>query len=190
LKEEVLNKRAAALMATLQLIDEQGFQGAPMSEIAKRAGIGVGTIYRYFDNKNSLINALYLDTKSRVTNYVTRNYSKQMPVYNAFKVLIGNAIQYYLENPSELNFIEQYENSPLITTLTREEGARLAEPALELFSRARKQGLLKDLPLEMIGALFSGSVISLVKMYSSKKEKLDNISIEKAIDAIWDMIKR
>jgi TetR/AcrR family transcriptional regulator, repressor of fatR-cypB operon len=190
MKEEVLDKRAAALKATLELVTEQGFQGAPMSQIAQRANIGVGTIYRYFAAKDDLINALYLDIKTRTTRYVMLNYSKDLPVRKGFNILLNNAVHFYLENPAELFFVEQYENSPAITSATREEGSRVAEPAVELFIRARDQSLLKDLPLEIIGALFSGALISLVKHYLSGKDKCDESSLSRSIDAIWDMIAR
>jgi TetR/AcrR family transcriptional regulator, repressor of fatR-cypB operon len=150
MKEEIEDKRAAALKATLELITEQGFQGAPMSQMAQRANIGVGTIYRYFSSKEDLINTLYMDIRSRFTKYVIRKYSKKKPVRESFSLLINNALHYYLENPAELHFIEQYENSPAITVSTRQEGSHLAEPVVELFIRAREQGLLKYLPLEIL----------------------------------------
>ena len=73
MREEPQDKKRAALKAALELISEQGFQGAPMSQIASRAGIGVGTIYRYFANKDDMINALYLDIKTRIAEYTLRN---------------------------------------------------------------------------------------------------------------------
>jgi len=38
-------------MAALELIAEHGFHGVPAASIADQAGVGVGTIYRYFENK-------------------------------------------------------------------------------------------------------------------------------------------
>jgi AcrR family transcriptional regulator len=48
-------KKEALLNAALKLIACQGFHAAPMSQIAEEAHIGVGTIYRYFKNKEELI---------------------------------------------------------------------------------------------------------------------------------------
>jgi AcrR family transcriptional regulator len=52
---EKTDKRAALLEAALELFAENGFHGAPTSLIAERAGVGVGTIYRYFKDKDELI---------------------------------------------------------------------------------------------------------------------------------------
>ncbi|MFZ2950245.1 MAG: helix-turn-helix domain-containing protein, partial [Desulfuromonadaceae bacterium] len=54
-----LEKRDEIVRAALELIAENGFHGAPMAMIAEKAGVGAGTIYRYFENKDVLINELY-----------------------------------------------------------------------------------------------------------------------------------
>ncbi|MFZ5969919.1 MAG: TetR/AcrR family transcriptional regulator [Bacillota bacterium] len=190
MKEEIQDKRAAALKATLELIAEQGFHGTPMSQIAQRANIGVGTIYRYFNSKEDLINALYIDIKTRMTRYIFKNYSKDLPVREGFKQLLKDFVYYMIENPAELSFGEQYENSPLITAATREEGMRIAEPIEDLFKRAREQNLLKEMPIEILGTLLIGAIRSLAKLYLSGNVKFDEVSINEGIDAIWDMIKR
>lgn len=190
MKEEILDKRAAALRATLELISEHGFHGAPMSQIAERANIGVGTIYRYFASKEDLINALYIDVKTRLTRHALRNYSADMPVRESFNQLFSDIVRYSIENPSELSFSEQYENSPLITAATHAKAIRIAEPLQGLFQCAMEQNLLKELPFEMLSTLLSGAVISLAKLYISGKVNLDDTSLAAGIDAIWDMIKR
>ena len=190
MQEATPDKRSAALNATLELISEQGFHGTPMSQIAQKANIGVGTIYRYFKSKDDLINALYIEVKTQISNYTFRNYSENISVPDSFKQLVGNVICYFVENPKVLSFIEQYENSPLITDTTREEVMRIAEPIKNLFNRARDQGLLKAVPFEILGALFSGAVIALTKLCMANKASLEENSFEEAIDALWDMIKQ
>lgn len=190
MKEEVLNKREAVFKATLELISEQGFHATPMSQIAKRANVGVGTIYRYFTNKDDLINALYIETKTRVIKNCFHDYSENFSVQQNFKQFLRNIIQYYINNPNELSFAEQYENSTLITATTREEGLQIAKPINRIFKNAREEDLLKELSIDVLGALISGAIISLAKLYTSGTYANDGESLNKALDAIWDMIKR
>ena len=49
------DKRTDILQSALELIAERGFHGAPISEIAQKANVAAGTIYRYFENKDLLI---------------------------------------------------------------------------------------------------------------------------------------
>ena len=190
MKEEIQDKKAAVLKAALQLISEQGFHGTPMSQISKKANVSIGTIYHYFASKEDLLNALYIDVKRRLADYALENYAGSTPVRKAFKHLFSRVIHYTVENPAELSFAEQYENSPLITGVTREEGARISKPIEDLFRRAADQDLLKDLTLQMMGALIISAVIGLSKLYLSGALKLEEESLDKALDAIWDMIKR
>ena len=188
--EDLADKKTAALQAALELIAEQGFQGAPMSQIAERAGIGVGTIYRYFASKDELINALYIDIKSRLTRHILCNFSESLPVQESFEKLLGAFVHYCVAHPAELGFTEQYENSPLITAATRAELLQLFQPIEELFQRAKAERLLKDLPFEMIGALIYSAVTVLAKLHLSGAVRLDDAAFEVGLDAIWDMIKR
>jgi AcrR family transcriptional regulator len=52
----------ALLDATEAVIAEKGLAGAGMAEIAKRAGVAVGTLYNYFPDREGLVRAL-LDTR-------------------------------------------------------------------------------------------------------------------------------
>ena len=66
MKNTQCDKRLAILEAALELIAEYGFHGAPMAMVADRAGVGAGTIYRYFDNKDLLIAELYRDLEQKL----------------------------------------------------------------------------------------------------------------------------
>lgn len=50
-KEE---KRIEILNAAIKVFSEAGIEGATIGEIAKEAGIGKGTVYDYFDSKDTL----------------------------------------------------------------------------------------------------------------------------------------
>jgi len=54
-------RRVAELMrAGADVIAERGFEGATMAEIATRAGAQIGSLYRFFPNKDALADALIL----------------------------------------------------------------------------------------------------------------------------------
>lgn len=56
---EVGRRRVAELLAAAEaVIHERGFEAATMSEIAERAGSNIGSLYRFFPNKDSVAEAL------------------------------------------------------------------------------------------------------------------------------------
>src|SRR3712207_4340005 len=56
-------KRRQILEGARKVFLAQGFDGASMGEIAKVAGVSKGTLYVYFDSKESLFEALTTEEK-------------------------------------------------------------------------------------------------------------------------------
>lgn len=54
--------REAILDAAEALISERGLQGTALAQIAAEAGVAVGTLYNYFDDRDALVRAL-LETR-------------------------------------------------------------------------------------------------------------------------------
>jgi len=55
---ELLTTREKIIRVALEVFGERGLHGATMVEIAKRAGLTGGALYRYFDSKESLFKAV------------------------------------------------------------------------------------------------------------------------------------
>ncbi len=58
--------REAILKAAEQEFTEMGYEKASMREICKRAGTSVGNLYRYFENREALFDALVGDLYRRI----------------------------------------------------------------------------------------------------------------------------
>ena len=66
-----MDKRQAILQATAKLIALHGLQNTPTSLIANEAGVGEGTIYRYFKDKEALVVTVYRGLIEDFNNAVT-----------------------------------------------------------------------------------------------------------------------
>ncbi len=53
------DKRTLIINAAIEVFAERGFLLAPVAEIARRAGVADGTIYRYFKNKDDLLLSIF-----------------------------------------------------------------------------------------------------------------------------------
>jgi len=51
--------RATILDAAEELIAAKGLHGAGLAQIAKKAGVAVGTLYNYFDDRDAMVRALF-----------------------------------------------------------------------------------------------------------------------------------
>jgi AcrR family transcriptional regulator len=187
------DKREEVMQAALELIAEQGFHGAPMAMVAERAGVGAGTIYRYFASKDVLIAEIFNELEKKVVEYLLQGYSLDRPLRDRFIYLSTMIIRYFMNNAIHFRFIEQYMNSPYGVSLRRE---RLLGKArdIDLFRNLLQEGVdrqaLKDLPLTLHFALAFGPILSLLQDHILGFMTLDDALIRKAAEACWDGVRR
>src|SRR5687768_1361146 len=93
------DKRAAILEAALELFVERGFHGTAVPEVAERAGVGAGTIYRYFASKEALVNELYQREKSMLSTRVLREFPIASSAREQFGTLWRRLAAYAKDEP-------------------------------------------------------------------------------------------
>ena len=106
------DKREEIVCAALELIAEHGFHGAPMAIIAERAGVGAGTIYRYFENKDELISQLYREVEKKMVDDLLVGYPMEKTIRERFLHLGTVLLRYFISHPLDFRYLEQFHNSP------------------------------------------------------------------------------
>lgn len=186
------DKRDAIIQAALELVAEQGFHGAPMAMVAERAGVAAGTIYRYFENKDVLIQETYAELEQRVTAAVMESYPEGRPVRERFIHLCRVMISYCMSSPMELKFLEQFHNSPYGVEHRREKifVRQDCDFCTELFEEGKREQIIKDLPLPVLFALTFGPLVDVSRDHILQFIDLDEPLISKIAEACWDAVKR
>ena len=64
-EREKLRQREEILGAALELFSEKGFHNVSMHEIAKKSEFAIGTLYKFFKNKEDLYKALVLERSDK-----------------------------------------------------------------------------------------------------------------------------
>ena len=186
------DKRTEIVHAALELIAEQGFHGAPMAMIAKRANVGAGTIYRYFANKDVLITELYQEIEAKVFPYLLAGYAEERPIRERFIHLGTTLLQYFISNPLDFRYLEQFYNSPYGVENRRDKllGKKKRDAYHELFLQGVEQQVFKNLPLPILFALSFGPLLAVARDHILGFVALDEFLITATIEASWDGIKR
>jgi len=190
-------KKIAILEAALDLIAANGFHGAPTSKIAKRAGVGIGSIYRYFKDKEELIHEVFWHEAEEMTQSILKGHDYDAPLREQYITLSSKLFYYLIENPKVFAFIEQYFNSPYGLSHRREttfanktRSKHRAHPLHSLFEKAKVQQIIKDLPLPVLEALMMGPFVFLIRDISSGLFEMNEDTVLKTIEACWDAVKR
>ena len=186
-------KRDEIIRVALEIIAEHGFHGAPMAMIAEKAGVGAGTIYRYFDNKDVLIVELYRELEDKLLAALREGFPDEKPMRERFLHIGTTFLRYCISNPLFFRYMEQYHNSPYGASLRKD---KIIDKAGDqnifrtLLEEGIKKQVVKDLPIFVHFALTFGPLVSLARDHVLGLIMLNEELIAKSIEACWDGIKR
>jgi AcrR family transcriptional regulator len=144
--------REKVLNAALDLFYEKGFHLATVDEIAERAGVGKGTLYRYFANKGALFNELI---KSRLEE-LEQSAEAVLDGQDDVLTMISKYVRIYFEF---------FDHNKRLYRLILQERLDLADQVQELYVKkvmrripllkrkiraASQQGQLKDVEFQTV----------------------------------------
>lgn len=179
------DKRQAIFESTLELIREHGFHGAPMSLVAKKAGVAAGTIYHYFESKDQLICELYNYNKERVSAVIEEAIQPDLTFQENFFRIWTNLYTFYVKEPSVLIFFEQFTNSPFNAHKT----PNYAKGKLfKFFNEGLAKGIFKSVKPEFLFLLVMGSIVSAAKMHVYGKVPISKSDLRQLAGILWEGI--
>lgn len=183
------NKRDDILKSTINLISQNGFHGTPMSMIAEEAGVGAGTIYRYFDSKEDLINELYLEVKREISQAMMEGFTLDASTEESFKRVWFNTYRYCMQNPQKMIYLEQFQNSPYLTLETEAATQEFMAPIFSAIQAVVETGEIKAMPFEIMSIFVHDVTVALAKRHISGALVMDQANLELAAQACWDAVK-
>jgi AcrR family transcriptional regulator len=186
-------KREEIVRAALALIAVHGFHGAPLAMIADRAGVGIGTIYLYFENKDVLIAEIYKDLEDRLSPLIMEGYTPEKPIRERFLHLGTVLLRYLIDNPLDFRYLEQFHNSPYGVGFRRDNilgQKRNYNLYRELLEEGVDGQVMKNLPLVILFALAIGPLLTVARDHILGFISLDDSLIARTVEACWDGISK
>lgn len=185
-------KYKAVYIAALELIAEHGFHGAPVSQIAKRAGIAVGSIYCHFKDKEDMIFSLHRECERKLDEALAEPFKADGNKKEKFFAVTTALIKYLMDNPLELKFMQQFYNSPYGVELARD---KYYGEKLEVAKDKPLIGLMigdefQDLPLPLLHSLAFGPAIFSVQDHVTGIQPLDEKLVSRLVEGCWQAVKK
>ena len=196
-------KKEAILNVALELFATRGFHGATTAEIAKQASAGVGSIYRYFKDKDELIHALFVYIVKKINAALSVSHEQDMTIKEQFIRLGVTLLKYLIDHPNEAIFMEQYFYSPYGIEVKRD--AILCDSCLnvsnplfadigsnplnDLVETANRLHMLKNLPHHVQMAIATGPIVIFAREINTGLYTLDDATVERVVEACWDAIR-
>ncbi len=181
-------KQERIIDAVFAIAGTQGIAGINIALISKEAGIGVGSIYTYFKNKEELIQAAFFSVEDKITKEMYAGFDIAIPVKISFKRIFMNTLKYRLRHYNQTVFIDQYIQSNYIQLnfdKQIKEFERKNSALYELINKGQKEGVLvKILPFTMICYII-GSIRSASNGMAQKYIPLKKQVIEECFNMMW-----
>jgi AcrR family transcriptional regulator len=183
------DKREAIMTAALDLFVERGFHGTAVPEIADKAGVGAGTIYRYFESKEALVNALYRQEKQRFAERTIMDFPKTTIARELFRTMWMRMAKFAVENPKPFVFLELHHHAEYLDA----ESVALESRMLELFTgvvtAAQARGELKVGPPRLLMGLVMGAFVGVTRSCVEVAQPLGDADWVLAEQCVWEAIR-
>lgn len=183
-------KRDAILEAALELFSERGFYGTAVPLLAEKAKVAAGTIYRYFENKEAIVNALYQEQKQLFGANVLAEFPFDAPARDQFHYFWTKSCAFARQHPKAIAFLELHHHHSYLDDVSRALEANILSHAYAFFAMTAEKKVTKPYPPEVLGSIVWGSFVGLMRGCWEKRLDLSDETIEQAENCVWEAIRR
>jgi len=168
------DKREAILDAALELFVERGFFGTAVPEIADRAGVGAGTIYRYFDSKEALVNAIYRQQKLHFAKVVLDGFPATAATREQFRTLWMRMAKFATEHENAFVFLELHHHARYLDAESRAVEQRMTELFTSVVTSAQARHELKAGSPRLLMGLVMGAFVGVIRSCVDVEQPLED----------------
>lgn len=175
------DKPARLLEAALDLFETRGYDGVAVPEIAARAGVATGTIYRYFRDKAALVNALYRHWKARYNEALLAPLPALATPRESLGIYWRRMTEFARAHPRAMRFLDLHHHAPYLDTQSQAMSTAYRATAEKFVRDAKRAGAIRDVEPAVVVALLWGAALGLVKF----AQRIDEPAARAMEDALW-----
>ncbi len=171
------DKKTLILNSAEYIFQSKDYHQATVEEIAKKAGVGKGTIYQYFSSKQDILQELYQKGKDE---YIKR-VNELMETAETIAEVIGEIISFHIDNVScSRIMLRSVMHSGDINHSQFESSKHEIEHIMEImWQKGVKSGEIKDISQEVFASYLIGIMMSaMVHMVMHKPQLIDTEKVK------------
>jgi AcrR family transcriptional regulator len=179
------------LDAALAVFTERTYAGAAVPQVAERAGIGVGTIYRSFPGKEALANAVYRRAKLALLDHLLAALEPLPADASARErvAAVWSGLAAYADSdPDGFAFLEHQQHATYLDDESLAVSARVDALAADLVRTGQAAGEIRPGDPEVLVALAFGAYVGLTKLARSRGTTPSAADVALAGDAVWHLL--
>ena len=174
------------LEAALELFAERGYHGTSVPSVMERAGVGGGSLYRLFESKEVLVNAVFREAKGRLERALRDGVDASLPPRVLFDELWARLTAFARAEPLRFRFLELQDHAPYLDGESRQLELAVLAPMLLACMDFQRRGVFRsDVEAPTVMAFVWGAFVGLVKSERLGYVKLGPPAFDAARDACW-----
>ena len=151
-------KQRAILQASLDLFAEQGFDHTSTSDIATRAGVAEGTVYRRYKTKNAIREAVVAPIIDNIVPSMAADFSEAelhqnfATLADFFQAIFSDRLAFVTDNAKELKVVFEmiFFNADSRSALMQRVGPMVVDQIGSVFTDLKERQLIVDWPNDLI----------------------------------------
>jgi len=174
---EKFQKRNDILTSARALFKENGFHNTKMEDIAQRAGVGKGTLYEYFKNKQEIFDETCIEYVELIFEKVEEISSMNVSFNEKLQILFKKKKSSLYEDfdKGPIDYIMSYKNiiSEKVVKRIFDHILDMNKIMIEIINQGKEEGIVrKDIPSEIIACFVVGTIGEYfnLKMYKQEND--------------------
>lgn len=174
-------RRQQILDAACDCVRQAGFHGASMAEIAKAAGLSVGQIYRYFENKEAIIAAIVAQDLAEMREKFAEMERRPGDLVDAMTEHLPEAVDKCFDTGRAaltLEVLAEAARNPKVAAIVRAADEQERAFALNMLQRCRRPEWSDaefQARCEAVGMLFDGMIMRAVNHPDTQRDALARV---------------
>lgn len=182
------DKREALLRAALELFAERTYGATPVPEIAARAHVGTGTVYRHFQSKEALANEVFRRCKTAMHDSLRKALGGGGSEKERFLRLWQGLAELAERDPVSIRFLELQHHEDYLDDESRSLRDKVFATARDFVQEGQGSGAIRPASAGMVIALVFGAFVGMFKESTAGRFELGDDAIAVAGEFAWRMI--
>ncbi len=181
--------RQRLLRAAAELYTTIGYRATTTPELAARAGVAEGTIYRHFTGKESLLNEVYRDAQRRGAELVREvDTDLALPPRERMLSIAQRLILEAKSDTARMRMLLQSREERLLDEQSREVAREFQRALQQIVASGKSAGRVRSGPADLWTAVWLALVAFAAERVSTGEWTPEHPQVAMTLDAAWDAI--
>lgn len=177
------------LRAALELYGASSFLSTTTPQLAERAGVAEGTIYRHFTSKEHLLNEVYRRAQRWAVSVIEGFDSDRLRRGPERLALLGKTLtDTAAADPPLVRMLLSSAHEPFLDQQSRSLRREFVDGLVQLVAMGKSDGQVRPGPAELWASVWLAIVGYAVERVASGEWTADSAPMNMALEAAWDAI--